>query len=186
MSLSGYFRHSMAANSVVGGPIWLKFKLIKDIIDFLVTCKYKKDQINSKRDFSDTKGQLTPYSVVGYVKNSNSSKLLCMSSLPTRMKVKSKMKALSRVATTFLLIVSTCIWGFFFRCSKAANSAGRGLIWTTFVLTREFMVVSLPARMKKIQSKKVLEWSQHFLHYNPMVVICCHGEQSSDPIWLKT
>ena len=41
----------------------------------------------------------------------------------------------------------------------------------------------LPARIKKNQSKmKELEWSQDFPHYNPMGAICCHGNQSSDPI----
>ena len=33
---------------------------------------------------------------------------------------------------------------------------------------------------------KELEWSQDFPHYNPMGAICCHGNQSSDPILLKT
>ena len=41
----------------------------------------------------------------------------------------------------------------------------------------------LPARIKENQSKmKELEWSQDFLHYNPMRAICCHGNQSSDLI----
>ena len=31
-----------------------------------------------------------------------------------------------------------------------------------------------------------LEWSQDFTNYNPMGAICCHGYQSSDPIWPKT
>ena len=45
----------------------------------------------------------------------------------------------------------------------------------------------LPARIKKIQSKiKELEWSQGFPHSNPMGAICCHGNQSSDPIRSKT
>ena len=45
----------------------------------------------------------------------------------------------------------------------------------------------LPASMKKIRSKiKVLEWTQHFPHYNPMGAIRCHGNQSSDPTWSKT
>ena len=45
----------------------------------------------------------------------------------------------------------------------------------------------LPARIKKIQSKmKELEWSQGFPHYNSMGAICCHGNQSSDPIRPKT
>ena len=33
---------------------------------------------------------------------------------------------------------------------------------------------------------KELEWSQCFPHYNPMGAICCHGNQSSDPIRPKT
>ena len=44
----------------------------------------------------------------------------------------------------------------------------------------------LPARKKKNKSKmKELEWSQDFPHYNPMGAICCHGNQSSDPILPK-
>ena len=33
---------------------------------------------------------------------------------------------------------------------------------------------------------KELEWSQGFPHYKIMGAICCHGNQSSDPIWPKT
>ena len=33
---------------------------------------------------------------------------------------------------------------------------------------------------------KALECSQHFPHYNSMGAICCHVNQSSDPIWPKT
>ena len=45
----------------------------------------------------------------------------------------------------------------------------------------------LPARIKKNKSKmKELEWSQDFPHYNPMGAICCHGNQSFDPILPKT
>ena len=46
-------------------------------------------------DFSYAKGQLTPQSVVEFHRNSNSSKLLWLFSLPARMKkIHSKMKAL--------------------------------------------------------------------------------------------
>ena len=46
---------------------------------------------------------------------------------------------------------------------------------------------SLPTRIKKIQSKiKELERSQGFPYYNPMGAICCHWNQSSDPIRPKT
>ena len=42
---------------------------------------------------------------------------------------------------------------------------------------------SFPATIKKKQSKmKELEWSQDFLHYNPMGAIFCHGNKSTDPI----
>ena len=30
------------------------------------------------------------------------------------------------------------------------------------------------------------KWRHRFLHYNPMRDFCCHGNQSSDPIWPKT
>ena len=33
---------------------------------------------------------------------------------------------------------------------------------------------------------KELERSQGFPYYNPMGAICCHGNQSSNPIWPKT
>ena len=53
---------------------------------------------------------------------------------------------------------------------------------------REILWLSLiPARIKKNKSKmQELEWSQDFPHYNPMGAICCHGNQSSDPILPKT
>ena len=52
----------------------------------------------------------------------------------------------------------------------------------------EILWLSLcPARIKKNKSKmKELEWSQDFPHYNPKGAICCHGNQSSDPILPKT
>ena len=48
----------------------------------------------------------------------------------------------------------------------------------------ELLLLSLfPASIKKKQSKmNELEWSQDFPHNNPMGAICCHGNQSSDPI----
>ena len=49
-----------------------------------VTCKLKKNQINSNKEkvttsiILDFQGQLTPLSAVGYGRKSNSSKVLCM------------------------------------------------------------------------------------------------------------
>ena len=63
-----------------------KFKLIHNM-----HVQFEKDRININRDyvitsFLDAKGQLTPKSVVGSGRNSNSYKLLCMSLLPASMK----------------------------------------------------------------------------------------------------
>ena len=46
----GNVLRSRAANSVVSGPIWPKFELICDFMHALITCKYKKDRINSNRE----------------------------------------------------------------------------------------------------------------------------------------
>ena len=43
-----------AANSVVSGPIWPKFKLGRNFMHVLVTCKYKKDRIKNNLEKVDT------------------------------------------------------------------------------------------------------------------------------------
>ena len=62
-----FLKRSRAANSIVSGPIWPKFKLIHNIMHVLVTSKFEKDRINIKGDyclddidFLDAQGQLTP------------------------------------------------------------------------------------------------------------------------------
>ena len=69
-----FFTQSRADNSAAKGRIWLKFKLIRDIIAILVTSKYEEDPIKiegarvattQNNDFSNTQGQLTPQSDVG-------------------------------------------------------------------------------------------------------------------------
>ena len=44
-----FFRRSRAANSIVSGPIWPNFELVRDFMHVLVTCKYKKDRIKNNR-----------------------------------------------------------------------------------------------------------------------------------------
>ena len=47
------------------------------------------------------------------------------------------------------------------------------------------MVVLVTCKNKEEQIKNEgasLGWSQDISHYNPMGAICCHGNQSSDPI----
>ena len=69
----------------------------------LVTCKNEENPIKNEGtrvatrlfvDFSDVQGQITPLSMVGSGRNSNSFKHICMSSLPAKKKkIQSKMKA---------------------------------------------------------------------------------------------
>ena len=53
-SMGNFFRRSRAANSVVSGPIWPKFELIRDFMHVLVNCKYKKDRIKNKQEKVET------------------------------------------------------------------------------------------------------------------------------------
>ena len=116
--------------------------------------------------------------------NSNPSKLLSLTLLPTRIKkIDWKMKVLE--------------WSQRFSHYKTMgifpNAQGQ-ITHKSFVVycpisnPSEILWLSLlPARMKKFQQKmKELEWSQGFPHYNPMGAICCHGNQSSNPIWSTT
>ena len=82
------FNWSRAANSAVHGWIRPNYKLIRDYIVVLVTCKNEEDPIKIEVarvltsllfDFSDAQGQLTPKSVVEFRRNLNSSKLLKLS-----------------------------------------------------------------------------------------------------------
>ena len=73
-------------------------------MDVLVTCQYEEDLIKNEgatvvttlySNFSDAQGQITLVLVSVSGRNSNSSKLLCMSLLPARMRMSDlKMKEL--------------------------------------------------------------------------------------------
>ena len=49
-----FFIRSRAANSAVLGPIWPNFKLVRDVMDVLVTCKYEEDLIKNEGTRVDT------------------------------------------------------------------------------------------------------------------------------------
>ena len=49
-----FARRSRAANSAVLGPIWPNFELVRDVMNVLVTCKYKKDPIKNEGARVDT------------------------------------------------------------------------------------------------------------------------------------
>ena len=55
------FRGSRAANTVLSGPIWPKFELVRDFMHVLVTCKYKKDLIKSNQEKVVNGGFLLPW-----------------------------------------------------------------------------------------------------------------------------
>ena len=135
----------------------------------LLTCKYEEDQIKNRSarvfttlyiKFSDVQGQITLVFVVVYGRNSNSSQLSYMSSLPARMRlIKSKMKELE-CSQDFSHYKSMGIFPdpqghltpqSLVRSGRISNSSK--MLWMS----------SLPTSMKKIRSKiEALECSQHY------------------------
>ena len=138
-SMGDFSRCPRTAYSAVLGPIWPNFELVRDFIDVLVTCTYEEDPIKNEGarvlttlsiNVSDEQGQITLKLVVVSGRNLNSSKLLCMSSLPARMRmIGSKMKELE-CSQDF----SNHVYGDFSRPSRAANSTVLDLIWPNFKL----------------------------------------------------
>ena len=49
-----FFRRSRAANSLFGGPIRLKFELVRALMHAFVTCKYEKDRMKNSREKVET------------------------------------------------------------------------------------------------------------------------------------
>ena len=90
------FRHSRASNSKMSGLIRPKIELNRAFMPVLVTSNFDDDSIKNERasmetpfshyksmgNFLDAQGQLSPLSVVRSGRNSNSSEILCISSLP--------------------------------------------------------------------------------------------------------
>ena len=164
-----FFRHPRAANSAVLGPIWPDFELVRDVMDVLITCRYEEDPIKNRGrrvfttlyvNFSDAQGQITLESVVVSGRNLNSSKLLCMSSIPARMRmIESKMMELEcsqdyshyKYMGIFPDAQGQLTPQSLVRSGRISNSS------------EMLCMFSLPASMKKIRSKmKALECSQHF------------------------
>ena len=134
--------------------------------------------------FSDAQGQLTPKSVMESCWYSNPSKLLWLVLLSARMKtIHPKMKV-QKWSQHFSHYKSMGIF------PDAQGQLTQKSLVGSCQISNPFEILwlsLLPARIKKKKSKmKELEWSQDFPHYNPMGAICCHGNQSSDPILPKT
>ena len=156
---------------------------------FLVACKNEEDPMKNEGarvvttlfiNFSDSQGELTPKSKMESCPNSNSSELLWLVLLSARMeKIHPKMKVLER-SQHFSHYKSMGIFPDTLGQLTHKSLVQSGLISNPFKI---LWLSLLPARIKKNQSKiKELEWSQDYPYYNPMGAICCHGNQSSDPI----
>ena len=135
-------------------------------------------------NLTDAQGQLTPKSVTESCRNSNPSKLLWLVLLSARMKkIQSKIKVLEW-SQHFSHYKSMGIF------PDAQGQLTHKSLFGSCRISNPFKILwlsLLPARIKKNISKmKELEYSQDFPHYNPMGAICCHGNQSSDLILLKT
>ena len=92
--------HSRASNTKMSGLIRPTIGLDRAFMPVLVTSNFDDDLIKTERasmetpfshlkckgNFLDAEGQLTPKSVVWLGRNSKSSKILCMSSLPASIK----------------------------------------------------------------------------------------------------
>ena len=129
--------------------------------------------------FSDFQGKLTPQSVVQSSRNSNSSKLSCMSSLPASMK-KDQMKISQvKVETPFSHHEPYLLpW---------KPVVGSGRISNSFKL---LFMLSLPANMKRIRSRTAeKKWRHHFSHYKPMGIFLRRSRAANSsvggPIRLK-
>ena len=136
-------------------------------MDVLVTCKYEEDPIKNEgarvvttlySNFSDAQGLISLVLVSVSGRNLNSSKLLCMSSLPARMRmIDSKMKELecSQDCSHYKSM------GIF--PDAQGQLTPQSLVRSCRISSEMLWMFSLPASMKKIRSKmKALEWSQHF------------------------
>ena len=162
-------------------------------MDVLVTCKYEEYPIKIEgarmdtalySNFSDAQGQINLVLMSVSCRNLNSSKHSCMSLLPARMRmIESKMKELE-CSQDFSHYKSIGIFP-----DAQGQLTPQSLVLSGRISNSSEMLwmLSLPASMKKIQSKmKAIEWTQHFHHFNPMGAICCHGNQSSNPTWSET
>ena len=106
----------------MSGLIWPKFEPDRAFIPVLVTSNFDDDSIKNERasmetafshyksmGFLDAKGQLTPWSVIQSGRNSNSSEILFMSSLPASIKRIGSKTTEKRWRHHFLIISQ---WGF--------------------------------------------------------------------------
>ena len=107
--------------------------------------------------------------------------LLCLSWLPATLMIRLKMNELAWRHHFPIITLWKC-----FRRSRATNFIVSGPIWPNSNSSEILCMSSLPASIKRIGSKTTEKrWRHHFPHYKSIVVFCCHGNQSFDPICPK-
>ena len=117
----------------------------------IITCKYEKDRMKNSPEkkwqqrFLDAQGLKTLWSGVGSGRISKSSKLLCMSSLPTSMKRIRRKTAEKKWQHRFSNYKSIGI----FRRLRAANSALGGQIAANDELLRALIYAILSCKYEK-------------------------------------
>ena len=147
-----FFIITLSVTMESSGWIWQYFILIQAPVYVIITCKYEKDPIKKSREkvetsffpnfkpmgiFSDAQGQLTLQSVVQSGRNSNSSELSCMSSLPASMKrigcktAEKKWRHLFFIIT-LIVTMETSSW-----------------IWPNFKLIQALMYVIITCKYEK-------------------------------------
>ena len=158
----------------------------------LITCKNEENPIKNEGarvsttlyfNFSDAQGQITPESVEVSCRNSNSSKLSCMSLLPARMKmIQSKIKELEW-SQHFSHYKSMGIFPDAQGKLTPQSLVRSGRIWK---LVQDIMVVLVTCKYEEdpIKNEGARVFTT-FSHCNPMGAIRCHGNQSCNPIWPK-
>ena len=147
----GKFQRSSANNSKVNNPIRPKFKFIRAFMPVLITRKFDKDPIKGdweklETSFSFTaEGHLTPKWLVRSGRNSNPSKILCLSFLPVRLMKIEFIVTGEKWRHHFLHYKSMGK----FQCSRANNSKVNYPIRPKFKFIRAFMPVLITRKFDK-------------------------------------
>ena len=155
-----FFKRSRAANSAVCCRILPNFKLVRDIMVVLHTCKNEEDPIKNEGprvltsllfDFLVAQVQLTPKSVVEFRRNSNSSKLFIVVLVTCKNDKHPIKNKGSRELTRFSPLK---VYGSFFSNAQGQLTPQSVVESCRISNSSEILwLSSIPARMKKIRSK---------------------------------
>ena len=143
-------------NSAALGPIWPKFELIRALMHVIITCKYKKEWMKNSREKVET--PFSHHNPICYHGN----QWLNLAEFQTHQR--------SHVCNRYLQVWKgfdqeqprkggdivfpiISLWGFFFRRSRAANSAVSGPSRPKFKLVRALMHVIITCKYEKDRMK---------------------------------